>query len=307
MITYSSIIESYELCADELRKLELDVATEAEGTSVDRSTVQASNATDNANNTLDDKTNDPAQRNMAFKEKVKKIIDTIRGAVMAIIDKISQLVTNLMLTNKGFLKEMEEARKMYKVVDSLQVINWTYPNNPDQFLMTPLNLLGGEIKRQVANLSHFENIPEDSILLMNETDRTQAILRLIKAPSDVTNVSQYYLHLRTQFRGKKQEQTIPGTMADQYMAIIQNYDRKKTAFIQTSKSIKMMVDNTNSTLQRVANNSNAEPEVKARVLKMANALINMVNIYSTLAVLANRMYGEYIINCRTIVRHLYQK
>lgn len=307
-MNYSMILESYESCAAELRALEYDIAQEADGSSVDNSTVRASSATDNANNDLNDTANgDVAKSNTKFRERVKKLIETIRAHITMILDKFSQFVTNLMTTNKGFLAEVADYKRKYKVLDAVKIINWSYPNNPDQFLMTPLNLLGGEIQRQTANLAKFNSIPEDSILLMGEQERLKAILKIMNAPSDIENIPQYYLYLRTQFRGKKQEQTIRGEAADRYIVIVQNYDRKKTVFLQSSKLIKSQVDSTNATLQRVANDSNADNETKARVLKMSTALTSMINIYSNLAVLVNRMYGEYIINCRTIVRHLYEK
>lgn len=305
-ISYSDTMKLYSAFEADIDRIYYDqgVVFEASSGTVSDSTVNASNATDNANNTITD-----SKKQSNLLAKAKRLIDTIRGYVQKCIDTISQMLQNAWQTNYGFMSEIKDAEKKYTpVTEPIQIINWNYKKDIQGFLYRPLTDLQTEINRAISSLANWRTISSDNIISMDDSDRFKYLFeKILKAPNDITNFNQYYLWLKKEFRGDKVTQTIQGNEVQFYMTKIEQYNNMKRSIVDKNNKVKSQVNRTNSTLQQLIRSANIDDREKASIMKYSRAIIQMLNVYMNTYRVVIRLHTEYNLNCRAIVRKLYVK
>ena len=299
-VSYVGILENYYSCEKELNNELSAIVLEAD---VDAQTTNASNATDNANNEIIN-----PNKKQQFIQRAQKLIETLKGYISRAIDGLSQMLQNAWQTNYGFMKEIQDAEKKWNPIkEPIQIINYNYREDIDNFLYRPLKTIQNEISRCINVLANWRNIPEDHILKLSDEERTKKVLEMVNAPNEITNFGQYYRWLKSEFRRDKVTQTIKGTDVKKYMDLINAYNNKRQDVININNNLKNSVNRTKATLDQVMRSENVEDNEKASLMKYSTSLSHLLNLCTNIYTPVMRLHTEYSLNCRAIVRKLYAK
>lgn len=299
-VSYVGILENYYSCQRELDMAISEIAMEVDE---DKQTTDASNATDNANNEVVN-----PNKKQQFIQRAQKLIETIKGYISRALDGLLQMLQNAWQTNYGFMKEIQEAEKKWKPIETpIQIINYNYREDIDNFLYRPLKTIQNEITRDITALANWRNLPNDHILKLNDEERVKKVLEMINAPKDITNFGQYYTWLKTNFRRDKVTQTVKGNDVQKYMRLINEYNNKRRDVININNGLKNAVNRAKATLEQVMRSDNVEDNEKSSLMKYGAALTHMLNLCMNVYTTVMRLHTEYNLNCRAIVRKLYAK
>lgn len=299
-VSYVGILENYYSCEKELNNELSAIVLEADD---DAQTTNASNATDNANNEIIN-----PNKKQQFIQRAQKLIETLKGYISRAIDGLSQMLQNAWQTNYGFMKEIQDAEKKWNPIkEPIQIINYNYREDIDNFLYRPLKTIQNEISRCINVLANWRNMPEDHILKLSDEERTKKVLEMVNAPNEITNFGQYYRWLKSEFRRDKVTQTIKGTDVKKYMDLINAYNNKRQDVININNNLKNSVNRTKATLDQVMRSENVEDNEKASLMKYSTSLSHLLNLCTNIYTTVMRLHTEYSLNCRAIVRKLYAK
>ena len=148
-----------------------------------------------------DDTSNNQKASSKFMERVKKLIETIKGFIERIALKVKNVMRKIAQQDVGFRRNCNEAFLKNKPLQGVKLIAYEY-NLPA--LESEINKITGIIEKRIADVNtHYE----DGAKQTNEDDLITGILKEagMNENKDL-NINTYFLHLKEVFRTNKSTQ-----------------------------------------------------------------------------------------------------
>lgn len=265
--------------------------------------MEATNDTDVNKSEFDTGINTLKNFSDKISEKAERIFEMIKSIVQKCIDKVTILINNALVTDKGFIKEMGRCIKSYKPKQNITIINYNYNTGYlDQFS----NRFKNEFRKLKIDFNkNIEAIPNDSLLRMNTEQLNEYFVNIFNLPSNIKNLNSAYFFIKTKFRGNKTEQTLNASDLTNAIKAVRNYRSYQN---NLNEDMKICYDITRDIRYKLRNLklANNDNEInKKQIINMLRNISRMFNVYTTFIHSLYTLKLEYYFNNRIIVKKFY--
>lgn len=282
---------------------DMDAAMEV--LTLSRSAAQ-SDKTDNANNTMTDKSDaETSDNNQDFIDQAQANSDKAMKVIERIHAKVNKLLTNTLDDNEKFIEQYTTSG--YKLQDELTVVNWSYGHNAENYLHSKVAKLRAILTNNANYLGSWQNIPVDALIKQKGKALDKELVGELGAPSSIDSLKEFQVHMQQQFRGRKSEKNYRGEMAEGFLNDIRNFAKVKTTYSQDISAAERICKSALSKCSGIMRGTNYSDEDKKMILKYQRAIYRILISYCNLIYFTYRLYTEYILNRRLLVQRLYQK
>lgn len=267
-------------------------------------TAKMSAKTDNANNSVQSDQRDDVQK---CSEQVDDIIEKMVKSITRVNKSTLKLLQNTWDDNHNFISQYTEMAQSYKLKEQIDVINWTYGHNMEQYLHAKVATLRAIITKNAGYLSNWQNIPDDALIKKGGKELDAAVVSEMSAPSSIDTPAEFMGHLRTQFRGRKSEKSYRGEMGAKLIQEVRSFDKTRSTYTQDMQAATRVVKNMQSTVKNQIRNMQFSDEDRCSLIKYLRNMVRMMTIYINMIYFVYRLEVEYILNRRIIINRLYEK
>ena len=299
-MSFREAIDAFE---SDLNGIEMSAAMELFGDS-DTTTAKMSAKTDQANNDLESSARDDVQESS---KRVDAIIEKLVKSISRVNNSTLKLLQNTWDDNHKFIAQYSEMAESYKLKDQIDVINWTYGHNMEQYLHAKIVTLRATVTKNAGYLSNWQNIPDDAMIKKGGKELDSAIVGEMGAPGGIDTPTEYMGHLRTQFRGRKSEKSYRGEMASNFIQEIRSFDGTRSSYTQDIQAATRIVKSMQNTVKNQIRNTQFSDDDHRSIIKYLRNMIRMMTIYINMIYFIYRLEVEYILNRRLIINRLYEK
>lgn len=242
-----------------------------------------------------------------FVKKVQENADQVLKTLDRVNRITSRLLENTLQANEEFISQYTELQNTYKLVDDQVLINWSYAHNAEQYLHSKVTKLRAVITTNANYLSNWENMPETAIINKKGQELDKELLGEMGAPSSIDSLSEFFGHLRSQFRGRKSEKTYRGEMAQAFMQEIRQFAKTRSTYAQDIAAVKRIATSVQNTCIGLMKRNNYIDQDRQHVLVYQRNINRALIILCNMIQFVYRMNVEYITNRRILVIRLYEK
>lgn len=239
---------------------------------------------------------------------VKELFAQLNGMIQKNFLKFKNFLTRVAQSDNGFDDNFKKAFKEKKPMEAIKLI--TYEYNPELLdtEMKKINAILIKLFGNMANKTSYTALSDANTV--NDMDRTPEelytiIFKQLNCPSDVKDLSTYFLYIKNKYRVNKKEMLFKSSRTQEYYEITKSHN-KLTKEIQKSQTIiANQVGTLKSNLHNTILNKQARPEVKKRALKQCKNLTHLFNFYIRFVDIYMQLQLERLFTYRTVLQKLY--
>lgn len=239
---------------------------------------------------------------------VKELFAQLNGMIQKNFLKFKNFLTRVAQSDNGFDDNFKKAFKEKKPMEAIKLI--TYEYNPELLdtEMKKINAILIKLFGNMANKTSYTALSDANTV--NDMDRTPEelytiIFKQLNCPSDVKDLSTYFLYIKNKYRVNKKEMLFKSSRTQEYYEITKSHN-KLTKEIQKSQTIiANQVGTLKSNLRNTILNKQARPEVKKRALKQCKNLTHLFNFYIRFVDIYMQLQLERLFTYRTVLQKLY--
>lgn len=239
---------------------------------------------------------------------VKELFAQLNGMIQKNFLKFKNFLTRVAQSDSGFDDNFKKAFKEKKPMEAIKLI--TYEYNPELLdtEMKKINAILIKLFGNMANKTSYTALSDAN--MVNDMDRTPEelytiIFKHLNCPSDVKDLSTYFLYIKNKYRVNKKETLFKSSRTQEYYEITKSHN-KLTKEIQKSQTIiANQVGALKSNLHNTILNKQARPEVKKRALKQCKNLTHLFNFYIHFVDIYMQLQLERLFTYRTVLQKLY--
>jgi hypothetical protein len=283
-------IKAYEFADMKLKYYFNDIALEAD--------------TD-INSSIDDDANKES-RSKKFGDMIRSILEHILSIIERVMLMISNSLSKVYLTDKGFRKKLMDAFDQHKPRGTIRLIMYQYVDEV-------LNQQYGKMKNLVlelinkVNVNDIETLKDDhNPLNFNKADLEKHILSSIGAPSNITDMSMYFIHVKELFRGPKKETIIQEREIGYYRNLVDGYTSLKTELDRGKNLILNQAKQMRGKLLQIVDSRTTPDEAKSKIIQHTRNLTVVYNFYSSFVGIMYQLKIEQMLSARIVLQRFYQ-
>lgn len=299
-MTFREALEAFE---SDLNGVELSGAMELFGDS-ETNSAKMSSRTDQANNDMQSTQQDDIQESS---KRVDAIIEKLVKSITRVNNSTLKVLQNTWEDNKQFISQYTEMSQTYKLKEQIDVINWTYGHNMEQYLHAKVVTLRAIVTKNAGYLSNWQNIPDDALIKKGGKELDNAIVAEMGAPGGIDTPTEFMGHLRAQFRGRKSEKSYRGEMAAKFIQDVRSFDGTRSTYTQDMQAATRVTKSLQNTVKNQIRNAQFSDEDRRSLIKYLRNMVRMMTIYINMIYFIYRLEVEYILNRRLIITRLYEK
>lgn len=287
IMTIPEYLTVYERTDADINYLWYDVVLEADGEGID----------DDANK---------QSKSIRFSDRLKIIMDHLISMIEKAILSIANSLKRINLTDSGFKKQLRQAEVEVKPLNAVKVVSYKYIN---QVLDTENQKFTSIIHKAITSLSNMDSNEldnESNPLNMEHKALEEYVLKEMHCPSDINDMTMYFLYLKRIFRGEKGEQTILQSTLPEHKRMVAGYDTFKRDLESSKASMVSEVNKIKSQLMNVVRNNNVPDEIKVKRMSQMKNISFLYNMYSTFIGCRFQLKVEQMLTSREILKRFYQ-
>lgn len=245
-------------------------------------------------------------RGMKISDKLKQIIDHLLAMIEKVVLSITNALQRVNLTDKGFKKELREAELGVQPLNAIRVITYQYI---DQVLDGEYQKITAIINRIVGSISstNMKDIDnERNPLNMDNKELEAYILREMKCPSEITDMTIYFSYLKKIFRGKKMEMQISKDALPRHKKLVVSYDSFKDDVNRNKATMFNQISQLKNTLKIINANLDNPDATKMKIARQMKNVSLLYNMYGTFLGSMFQLKVEQMLNSRIILKRFYQ-
>ncbi len=286
-VEYVSIFDAYTQHENELNKIyNMDYAMEA--------------AEDNSINK--DKNISPDSIDETLSTKISNLIEKISEFIENLIMSLKNKFRQLIVTDKGFSKELATMQRDRKPLNAVKVIIY-------QYIPELLTAQYGKIKtvstRLVSKANGSVTNDPNSPLLLDNGEFEIMFLKEIGFTEGKT-FKEYLDYIKRTFRGEKKEVTILKSQIPVYKKNVDGYKELYTTLNTDLVDLKSDISNLNNKTKLLLRNKNSEEIDKKKITMQIRNLSNLYNFFLSYINLYHELSVELMLSSRIILRKMYQ-
>lgn len=251
--------------------------------------------------TVGSETNNESSTNSFF-EAIKKFIQKIISMIDTAILKFKNAFNKVLLTDKGFRKQLREAEVTRKPLNGVKITGFKY--TPES-----LHAIYSKYSSVVSNIINNFNVSNimnaDNLLNNSKEDFEKVILSKLGIPNDITDMSSLYIYMKKIFRGKKMTYTVMKTEVSKHMKIIDGYLNSKSILNNELVKLKSSTSKIKTQL-KVASKNNVTDDARKKILTQSSLITFLYNQYATFISIYFELLVEHMLNSRVILKKIYQ-
>ena len=247
-----------------------------------------------------DDTSNNQKASSKFMERVKKLIETIKGFIERIALKVKNVMRKIAQQDVGFRRNCNEAFLKNKPLQGVKLIAYEY-NLPA--LESEINKITGIIEKRIADVNtHYE----DGAKQTNEDDLITGILKEagMNENKDL-NINTYFLHLKEVFRTNKSTQLFESRLRNDYYKIATSGKLIEQSMNARQKKIDTLSSQMKSKLNSVINNSGITTDMKQKALESYGAISPVFSFYTRILDVYFQLRIEQMYTYRTVLKKLW--
>ncbi len=285
-VEYSSIIETYINTEIELNNIfNMEYIMEAENASVNK----------DSDETKGDASNTILTRISAL---IEKIIEVINNLVISLKNKFQQL----MITDKGFEKELARVQRDRKPLNAIKVISYKYL---PEFLNSQYSKLKTTSNNLISKVSSADAMDPNSPLLLDNTEFERMFLKNL-GYTEGSSFKEYLSFVKKTFRGEKKEITILKAQIPVYKKNVDSYKGLYTTLNTDLIALKDDISKLKNRTKLTVKNPNSADIDKKKITVQIRNLMNLYNFYLGYTNLYHELTVELMLSSRIILRKMYQ-
>ena len=233
-------------------------------------------------------------------ERVKKLIETIKGFIERIALKVKNVLRKIAQQDAGFRRNCNEAFVKNKPLQGVKLIAYEY--NPSA-LESEISKLTNVVSKRIADVNtHFE----DGAKQTKEDDIITGILKDIGLSDEKNlNVNTYFLHLKDVYRSNKSEQLFVSSNRNEYYKIALSGQEIGQSMNTYQKKIENLAEGMKAKLNGIANNNDATDEIKRKALEAYGAVSHIFSFYTRVMDVYFQLRIEQMYSYRAVLKKLY--
>ena len=240
-----------------------------------------------------------------IRQRTKQIVDHLIALINKAFSYLYNSTTKILQTDHGFSDQFRQAVKKQKPLQAVKLIVYNYQ---DGFLEQEMSKWDNVIQKiirgirtDMKSLSLSGNANE---LDMKASDLTASVLKQIGAPSNVTDMGLYFLHLKRTFRKEKVERLFKSSELRNYYNMTQGCEKLKTV-IQTKQSfMRESTQRIKNTLSLVTESHRVNDGMRKRVIKQSSNVTTLCNMYTSFLKAYTQLKTEEILSYRAVCKKL---
>ena len=240
-----------------------------------------------------------------FLDRAQQIITRIVAILSKFASKMNIVLSRALKTDDGFRRQINTAIRDRQPYETVRLISFDYD---DQFLDIQLKKMDDIVSKTVGSLQ--ASIQKDSNmnehpLNMSPKDLGRYVLKLMGAPSDVTDMTLYFLYVKKRYRRKKKEFLFSGNNCRLYYQ--EALGAKKLHSIITTKSqiMKSQVEKLRNELKTISRSGGTADTVKRDALKKASGAAHLYNMYANFLRIYAQLRIEKMLSYRAVLSKLF--
>lgn len=229
---------------------------------------------------------------------IEKIIEYIENLLISLKNKFQQL----MVTDKGFSKELATAERDRKPLNAIKVINYQYI---PEFLSTQYGKIRTMANKLVSKATSAATMDPNSPLLLDNGEFEISMLKEI-AYTEGKSFKEYLDYVKKTFRGEKKEVTILKSQIPLYKKNIDNYKSLYKTLNTDIIDLKGNITNLKNKTKLSIRNPNSKEIDKKKITMQIRNLTNLYNFFLSYINLYHELTVEIMLSSRVIVGKFYQ-
>lgn len=264
------------------------------------------------NDTVNGNTPDSAEN---FKERIKKAVEnfikTIEGIISRGLLKITNFLSRVGQTDKGFDSRCREAIAKNEPYPQVILVSYQYNDN---FLESCLQkgTSGVEAYLQTLKTTYSKLSEEVSAGSSFEQDEAEAggttafiLKKYMNAGQDVDNLEKFFIDMRDGFRSSKKEMTFQSSNYRAYYNITKDYSKLEVVVKATQAKMKSQTDQIKSTLENIIHNEHVDQDIKRKAVEKFKKASEAYTFYVHFVDLYAQLKVEEVMTYRTVLKKLF--
>jgi hypothetical protein len=158
-----------------------------------------------------------------------------------------------------------------------------------------------------VNVNDIETLKDDhNPLNFNKADLEKHILSSIGAPSNITDMSMYFIHVKELFRGPKKETIIQEREIGYYRNLVDGYTSLKTELDRGKNLILNQAKQMRGKLLQIVDSRTTPDEAKSKIIQHTRNLTVVYNFYSSFVGIMYQLKIEQMLSARIVLQRFYQ-
>lgn len=237
----------------------------------------------------------------SIKNGIETFFKNLLEWIKQVAYKLSLKLKNIMVSNEGYKKVLIEYMNKYKPqYEKIKAIGYSYDLPTLQNYSKKLT--------QVSNLviSYENKDNEDNPLILDKSEFDKWLLKQFNF--DGSSFSEFFSHLKTTFRGKKEDREISVSELSKYTYACLNYKNLYSAINSDMNNVNMMVKNARAGLRgkTLIGNNNLNSDEKKIIMRKISNLGRIIKFRSSMVSFLSSLISEYILFSREITKRFYK-
>lgn len=239
---------------------------------------------------------------------IQKLITKLNGMIQQNFLKFKNFLMKVAQTDQGFENEFRKAFKAKKPLEAIKLVCYNYDVN---ILDNELMKVGKSIQKLfsgMTNTTSYTSLSDANTA--NDMDRTpdeiyQIIFKDLSCPSDVRDISSYFLYIKKKYRMDKKEILFKASQTQEYYRITKEHKQLMEKINKQQSVVANQVATLKSNLHNTIQNKQARPEVKKRAMKQCKNLTHIMNFYIRFIDIYMQLQLERLFTYRIVLKKLY--
>lgn len=240
-----------------------------------------------------------------IRQRITKIINELIGIITRAFGALDNAMTKVIQTDHGFSDQCRKAMKSTKPLQAVKLIAYDYQ---DPFLDQQLNKWDTVVQKTLTSLKtdlRSEQLSgRPDVLDLSSSDMVKAILKMVGAPSNITDMNLYFLYLRREYRKGKVERLFKRSEIRQYYNMTQNCKNLKNMVSAKQIFMKENVTRVKSALQQISENRRVGEGIRKRVLRQSTNASHLFNMYVSFLKAYTQLKTEEILSYRAVLKKI---
>lgn len=239
---------------------------------------------------------------------IQNMIDRIIGLIQNSFLKFKNFLMKVAQSKNGFEKEFRKAFKDHEPLEAIKLITYDYhPELLEKELKSVTHTIDKMVSGAMSNSSYTALGDANTA---NDMDRDsselyQMIFKQLNCPSEVKDLSTYFLYVKNKYRTNKKEVLFKSSQTQEYYQITKQNDRLMKTIEQSQAAMSSKIATLKSNLMNTIKNRQSRPEVKKRAVKQCKNATHLMNFYVRFVDIYMQLNLERLFTYRTVLKKLY--